>query len=209
MDELKQFGIIPVHFDTLMSVLCKYKSPKDKVLRLIKNGSIIRIKKGMFVVSSKIHNLPLSTELIANHLYSPSYVSFESALSFYGIIPERVYSIKSATLKRRKSFSNQLENFEYIQMDSSYFSIGLRNEIVNSNYAFMIASPEKALCDLILVTKGLRLQSTKAVNTFLEEDIRADFTLLEKMNWNIVMQSAEATTKRKKELMYLCKLLLK
>lgn len=209
MNELKQLGVIPFDFNTLISVLGDYKSPKDKVLRLLENKDIIRLKKGMYVVSPQIHNQTLSTELVANLLYGPSYISFESALSYYGIIPERVYTVKSATLKRSRNFSNSLGYFEYTQMEASYFSIGVTTKIINSQYAYLIASQEKALCDLIIATKGLRLQSLKSVKTFLEEDIRADFSLLDSLNWNIVKECMDTTQKKKKELMLLYNLFQK
>ena len=91
MKSIEQFGIIPVDFAALATVFDSYKFPKDKISNLVKKGDLIRLKKGSYVVSPKIHNQSISNELIANHLYGPSYVSFESALSFYKLIPERVY----------------------------------------------------------------------------------------------------------------------
>ena len=99
---LIKFGIIPVDYATIVTALGNYKSPKDKLAAMEKNGDLIRLKKGLFVVAPKIHNQYISKELVANHLYGPSYISFESSLSFYGLIPERVHSIRSMTLKRGK-----------------------------------------------------------------------------------------------------------
>ncbi|MFZ4550057.1 MAG: hypothetical protein ACOYN4_21585 [Bacteroidales bacterium] len=79
---LQQFGVIPIGCATLASVLNEYKSPADKVASLEKKGELIRLKKGLFVVSPDVHRQVLSIELIASNLYGPSYVSFEKALSF-------------------------------------------------------------------------------------------------------------------------------
>ncbi|WP_071145655.1 type IV toxin-antitoxin system AbiEi family antitoxin domain-containing protein [Bacteroides ihuae] len=207
MDIAKQFGIIPVNYGTLTASLSDYKSPKDRIEYLEATGIIMRIKKGLYVCSPKATGMPLSLELIANHLYNPSYISYESALSFYGIIPERAYTIKSAVMKRSKTYTTSLGHFEYIQTDTSYFSIGVRSEVVRNAYAYMIATPEKALCDMILSAKGLRLQSRRTMQIYLEEDLRCDFSLIEKMNLKIIKQCAELSHKKNKELNLLYDLL--
>jgi predicted transcriptional regulator of viral defense system len=78
-----------------------------------KRGEIIRLKKSLYVVSDKISRKSVSRELVANHLYGASYISFETALAYYGMIPERVYTVRSMTTKRAKNFTTLLGNFEY------------------------------------------------------------------------------------------------
>lgn len=201
-----KFGIVPIEFDVLAASLSDYKSPKDKISLLEKNGSIIRLKKGLYVVSTELSQHKLSRELVANHLYSPSYVSLESALSFYGLIPEKVYTVRSATTKRAKSFSTSLGNFEYMTIPENYYSIGIRQEIVNNEYAFLIATPEKAIADMILSTRNFRIQSVKALKVFLEEDLRIDLSAIESYNTEIIKSCIETGTK-KKELTLLLKML--
>lgn len=176
MNPLESFGIVPVDFSTLNTIFRGYKFPKDKVVNLEKSGELIRLKKGLYLVSKKIHRQNISMELIANHLYGPSYVSLESALSFYGLIPERVHSIRSMTLKRGRKFITPVGNFEYIKAETGYYEIGIHPKKINDKYVFLIASPEKALCDLIINTSGLRIQSPKAMRIYLEEDLRMDFS---------------------------------
>ncbi len=205
---LEQFGIIPVNFGTLVSVLDNYKYPKDKISNLEKSDNLIRLKKGMFVVSPKVHNQPISKELIANHIYGPSYISFEHALSFYGLIPERVHTIHSMTIKRGRKFSTPIGNFEYTNAKKEYFQIGIHQEIINGKYAYLIASVEKALCDMIVATHHLRIQSVKAMQEYLEEDLRIDFSTIENYNFEIIKQCIEFG-KKKTELTQLYKLLKK
>jgi len=203
---LEQFGIIPVNYATIVSALAGYKYPKDKISSLEKAGDLIRLKKGMFVVSPKIHNQPVSKELIANHLYGPSYISFESALSFYNFIPERVHTMRSMTIKRGRKFSTPLGNFEYTSSDTKYFNTGIHQEIIDNKYAYLIASREKALCDIIIATSHLRIQSVKAMQEYLEEDLRIDFSAIENCNLDIIKQCIEFG-KKKTELTQLYKLL--
>ena len=207
MIKLNQFGVIPIDYNTLVTSLGKYKSPKDKVARMEKDGEIIRLKKGLFVVTPKVHLQTLSKELIANHLYGPSYVSCETALSFYGLIPERVYMTKSMTMKRSKSYQTSMGNFEYISINEDYFAIGIRQEIVENKFAFMIATPEKALCDLIVSTKGLKIQSMKAMQIYLEEDLRMDISTVHNFNKEIIRQCSSESNKKKIELTQLLKVI--
>jgi len=203
---LNQFGIIPIDTAALKAALDDYKSPKDKITTLEQSGLLIRLKRGLFVVAPMVHSQPLSKELIANHIYGPSYISLQTALSFYGLIPERVHTVCSMTTKRSSSFINPLGNFDYITVPAAYFAIGIRQEIVNNNYAYLIATPEKALCDMIVETKGLKLQSIKAIQNYLEEDLRVDLSIIEHYDIDIIYQCMELGSK-KRELTLLYKLL--
>ena len=206
MNVLEEFGIVPIDFPALVNVLGDYKYPKDKVSKMEDKGELIRLKKGLYVVAPEVHHMSISKELIANHLYGPSYISFENALSFYQLIPERVHTIRSLTLKRARNFSTPIGNFEYVSAKKNYFGIGIRQEIVNDRYAYLIASPEKALCDIIYATPGLRLQSVKAMQVYLEEDLRIDLSAIETFDTEIVRQCM-VTGRKKTELTQLCKLL--
>ena len=203
---LNQFGIIPIDTAALKAALDDYKSPKDKITTLEQSGLLIRLKRGLFVVAPMVHSQPLSKELIANHIYGPSYISLQTALSFYGLIPERVHTVCSMTTKRSSSFINPLGNFDYISVPAAYFAIGIRQEIVNNNYAYLIATPEKALCDMIVETKGLKLQSIKAIQNYLEEDLRVDLSIIEHYDVDIIYQCMELGS-NKRELTLLYKLL--
>jgi predicted transcriptional regulator of viral defense system len=206
MNVLEQFGIVPIDFATLKAVLGEYRYPGNKVSQMEKNQELIRLKKGLFVVSPELNRLTISRELIANHLYGPSYISFESALAFYKLIPERVHTVRSMTLKRSRSFSTPLGDFDYISAHQEYYQIGIRQEIVNDRYAYLIASPEKAICDMIMTTPGLRLQSVKAMQIYLEEDLRIDFSSATAIHTEIIRQCIDAGRK-KSELTQLYKLL--
>jgi len=98
IQSLRQYGNVPITANMLNNLLCSYKAPKMKIQAMVRNGSIIRIKKDMYVVSPEISGKPLSPELIANHLYGPSYVSLHYALNYYGIIVVKDFNSKSAVL---------------------------------------------------------------------------------------------------------------
>ena len=207
MERLKNIGVIPINKNILYSLYDELKRPDEKISELERKGLIIRVKRNLYVVSPKVHNQEISSELVANHLYGPSYISFESALSYYGLIPERVYTMRSVCMKMHKWYDTPLGNFEYIKVPENYFPIGINPEIIENKYAFLIASPTKALCDMIATTPNLRLQSVKAINEYLEENLRFEMSALDSFNINIVEECLKYGRK-KTELIQLLKLLL-
>jgi predicted transcriptional regulator of viral defense system len=206
MNVLEQFGNIPIDNAALYAITSDYKFKRNKIATMEKRGDIVRLKKGLYAVSGKISRKPLSRDLIANHLYGPSYVSFEAALALHGLIPEKVFTVRSATFKRAKRFENAVGRFEYVTVPAGYFPIGICQQIVENEYAYMVATPEKALCDLILATPHLRLQSVRAIQTYLEDDLRIDFSALQNVNAGIIGRCIE-TGRKKGELTQLLKFL--
>lgn len=75
-----------------------YKFPANKVARIVNDGSYIKLTKGLYESNPNIPGY-----LLANAIYGPSYLSFEFALSYHGLIPEAVYTYTSATFKKKKS----------------------------------------------------------------------------------------------------------
>jgi hypothetical protein len=199
MNALEKFGNIPIDSAVLYSITSNYNFPRNKIASMEKRGDIVRLKKGLYVVSDKISRKALSRELIANHLYGTSYVSFETALAFYGLIPEKVFAVRSATFKRAKRFENAVGRFEYVTVPENYYPIGISQQTVDNEYTYLLATPEKALCDLILATPNLRLQSVKAMQVYLEEDLRVDFSALREIDTGIIRQCM-AVGRKKMEL---------
>jgi hypothetical protein len=205
MERLKNIGIIPINKDILYSQY-NLKRPDEKVSELERKGLIIRVKRDLYVVSPRVHNQEISSELVANHLYGPSYISLETALSYYGLIPERVYSVRSVCTKLYKKYETPFGHFEYIKMPEKYFPIGIHQEIINNSYSFLIATPEKALCDTIIGSKNLKIQSVMAMRIYLEEDLRFDMSALTSFDIHIIGKCLEFGRK-KTELTQLLKLL--
>jgi hypothetical protein len=196
MERLKSLGVIPVNKDILYSLFSDLQFPENKIAELEQKGLIIRVKRNLYVVSPKVHNQEISTELVANHLYGPSYISLESALAYYGLIPERVFTMRSVCTKLHKQYNTPLGHFEYVKVPAQYYPIGVSQEIINNSYAFLIASPEKALCDKIVTTPNLRIQSVKAMQAYLEEDLRIDFSAVQDFDLEIIRQCIEVGRKK-------------
>lgn len=108
-----------------------------------KNGQLLRLKRGFY---AEARHLP-SEEEIANRLYQPSYLSFEYAMSRYGIMPEAVYAVTSATPMPTRTFSVREKTFFYGTIKKQAFT-GYTAEKLHDR-AILIAEPEKALVDYL------------------------------------------------------------
>lgn len=170
---LEPLGNIPVTASALVSLFPHIRGGIQKIRGLERDGQIVRLKRGLYVCSPEVTGCMLSTELIANHLYAPSYVSMSSALRYYGLIPEAVYTVQSVTLKHAKDFDTPLGRFEYKHIVKGAFSVGLTS-VKKDGYAFVMATPEKALCDLIANSPQVNLRYLKDAEAYLEEDIRME-----------------------------------
>ena len=175
----RSFPTAYIQAQNILPLVQDYANPHDLVSRMVKKGELIRLKNGFFVISEKIENGVIPYEQIANLLYGPSYISFEWALSFYGMIPEGVYVITSTSVTKSKSFKTPLATFDYIYVNHARYSIGIDQQ-QNGSGNFLIATPEKALADLVhFKSKNL---PAKDLLIDLIEGRRIDEDVLRKLN---------------------------
>lgn len=205
MNVLLRLGNIPIDSGVLASFFPEIVGKNQKASALERAGQIIRVKRGLYVVNPELSGKAISTELVANRLYGPSYVSLQTALRYYGLIPETVYRVQSITVKHSRNFETPFGYFDYVACTRDYFSIGITH-IVKDGYSFVIATPEKALCDLIAYTPNLNLRYRKQVLSYLEEDLRFDMEVFPRLNVDIIRQCAQMG-KKKNTLNLLIKLL--
>ncbi len=121
------------------------------IKRAIARGELIHLRRGLYAFSKKYLPHALNAFEVAQKIYSPSYVSLESALSFHGWIPEGVPTITSVSARRSKEFTTPLGVFSYSRMPSFNF-IGVER-IVEDTAVFFMATPTKALIDFVYVYK--------------------------------------------------------
>ena len=183
-DALYQIGNTPFPCSVLSSIYPDTKQISDKARRLEQEGRIIRLKRGLYVRSAE-DGATLIPSLIANHIYGPSYVSMQTALRYYGLIPERVYETQSMTTKHSRTFDTPLGRFSYLSCSADYFPIGIRQE-QEAGATYLIATPEKALCDLLLKAAGVNASNVKSLRTFLEADLRFEMDALKDFDTGIL-----------------------
>jgi hypothetical protein len=194
--QIKKYTNAPLTRHLLLEILREYKRPNDKISELIKSGELISLRRGIYVPGPQTE-LPIPEPfLIANHLRGPSYVSLEAALSYWGFIPERTYGVSSVTVKTSKVYRTPLGRFDYQQIPTPYYSFGIRHIQLKQNQLALIASPEKALCDKIVITPQINLRSVKQTKAFLFEDLRMEEDQLMKLNLEMIMSWIEDAPKK-------------
>ncbi len=140
---LKKLKEIGKSYYTLADLSKIYPGKKDslKVLlsRLTKKKKILRLKRDVYILPEKFSEI----EKIANQIYFPSYLSFGSALSFFGVLSQIPYSLIFATLLKPKKITLLDTSIEYRQIKKElFFGYFLKNGLY-------LAFPEKALLDLL------------------------------------------------------------
>ena len=176
-ERLEPLGNTPVDAALLKAVFAGFASPSNKIEELCRKGLLIRVKRGLYVVAPRISRKTINRMLVANHLYGPSYISLETALEIHGMIPEAVYEVRSATPGRAKEYNGGLGRYLYFRVPQEYFKIGI--QIAGGEMGrFLIASPEKALCDLLMLSNNLRIQSSRAMREYLRDFLRLDMGIV-------------------------------
>ena len=146
--------------------LREYGSPKSKLARMAERGECFPITRGLYETD---RNAP--AYLLAGSIYGPSYISFEYALSRYGLIPEAVYAVTCATFekKKKKKYETPFGTFTYRDVPSEAFPLGIRL-VQEGDYFYRIAEPEKALCDQLYTMPPV--PNTQELFRLLTEDLR-------------------------------------
>lgn len=166
----------------------------EKISNLVKNGELVRLKKGFYTFSKPYLTQPIDLISVANMLYAPSYVSFDYALSYYAMIPERVSEVTSATSKNEKLFDTPIGRFSYKKIPLQAYSLGvdwLYDDVEGGRF---IATPEKALCDKIRYDRGIGTLTQSAMREYLKYDLRLDIS--QNLDSNLIAQIATAYKSR-------------
>ena len=187
-----------VDFNQLGAVLHNYAHPRGKINSWLKTRELIRVKKGLYVFGRVASRNSYSLELLANLIYGPSAISQSYALSYYGLIPEAVHTVTSITSKRNKSFNTPVGDFTYAYLPLAKYVIGIQLQKLSNDTSFLIATPEKALCDMVLLSaKNLHIASENDVEAFLFDDLRIDENLFKTLSMQDLKQIADCYRNRR------------
>lgn len=171
---LQRFGAVPLARETLDEVLSGYRRPGDKVSEWLRQGALQPLRRGLYLTGSALRPRAACLPLVANHLYGPSYVSLDFALAWHGVIPEGVAEVTSVTPRPSCRRSNALGRFSYHHLPLRYYAVGQELGQADDELSFLIASPAKALCDRLVLSRDLPLLSREAMRHWLLEDLRCD-----------------------------------
>lgn len=152
----------------LMDELREYVNPTAKIRRLVDEGKLVPIIRGLYETDGSLPGYCL-----APVIYGPSYLSFEFALAYYSLIPEAVYHFTSATFEKKKAkrYVTPFGTYMYRDVPSEVYPLGVVLHAENG-YGFQIASPEKAICDELYKISPQRNRG--GLESLLFEDLRID-----------------------------------
>lgn len=145
---------------------------RKQLSRWVRSGKIIQLRRGLYTLAEPYQKKKPHPFVIANRLQAGSYISLQSALAFYGLIPEYVPAITSVTTGRPENIENPKGTFSFRHIHLKWFTGFQQVELGNGQTAF-IALPEKALLDLIYFEpdggsnayiRTLRLQNLEKLN---------------------------------------------
>ena len=195
--DLSQYSDQPISTQVLLGLLRGYSRPYDKIMEMVNQGILVQLRRGLYMTSPLVSKITPEPFLIANHLYGPSYISLDSALFHWGLIPERVFEISSVTPKISKKILVQNVVYSYTHLPIAYYPLGIQSISLTKTQTVLIASPEKALCDKVITTAGINLRSKQQAMAFLVEDLRIDKDQLRELNLREMVKWLPVCSKRK------------
>ncbi|MGN1236633.1 MAG: hypothetical protein ACI4TS_04230 [Bacteroidaceae bacterium] len=154
---------------------------RNSLTRWTKKGLLVRLRQGWYAFPETIQRTDFS-RYIAGKIYRPSYISLHTALSIYGMIPEAVTSITSVTTLKTTRFENDFGQYSYQNIKPELFfgykpmMLPPNKSVVNSpSAAWMLATPEKALLDLLYLypfyNNEEELEQLRLDEDFMDEDL--------------------------------------
>ena len=179
----------PFDYQLAMDRLTGYRAPRNKLRNLCLGGDVVRVRKGLYVALTFPGRPPSVDPLVlAPLIYGPSYVSLETALSWHGLIPERVDEITSVTCKRGRMFRTPMGRYSYHSVNEVAYGYGVGLQTAAGG-SFFLAEPEKALCDRIARVRQVRAQ--RDIPALLEDDLRVDLDAVVWMRVSAVREVAK------------------
>lgn len=161
-----------------------YAVPQIRIQRMVKKGELIPLKRGMYETDATAPGF-----LMANAILGPSYISFEYALSYHSMIPERVITYTSATFgkNKKKEFVNSFGTFTYRDIPQEVFPHYYSRELYG-NRPYLIASREKALCDQLYIATAIR--GIHDFEEFLFDGMRLDEDIFDSLDFEKIKRIA-------------------
>jgi predicted transcriptional regulator of viral defense system len=142
-------------FDTglLLAGEANPREIRHQISRWRQAGKIYQLRRGLYCLAPPFQKVNPHPFLVANRLLLASYVSLQSALAYYGMIPEHVPVTTSITTVRPAQWETPLGNFDFRRIQVDFFD-GYRLVDLGEKQRSFVATPEKALLDLIYLESG-------------------------------------------------------
>lgn len=160
---------------------------RRQLARWVTSGRVVPLRRGVYLLKRPYTETRAHPFAIANNLNSPSYVSLQSALSYYGIIPEFVPVTTSITTGRTELLDTALGRFQFRHVKHELFYGFLEVEVARKEQV-LLATAQKALVDLIYLTPD-------SDNPHYLKELRLSFP--EEFSWEDLQATAETSGSKK------------
>jgi hypothetical protein len=184
---LEQAPSEELEYGFVMDCLKDYSNPRVKLNHLLTIRALTRVKKGVYIFGKNFSRRPYSSEVLANIIYGPSYVSLEWACQYYRLIPEKVTTVTSVTIQRSKRYQTPLGLFTYDHLPISVFSVGVTLISFSDTQKALVATKEKALTDLLVLRRG-RFSSHRHFKEVLFDDLRVEEEDIQGLNLELLKE---------------------
>lgn len=185
-------------YQTLLHALGEYSAPRNRIGALLQRRHVLQVKRGLYVFAETLRKQPVPREWLSNLLHGPSYVSAQSAMQLYGMIPEQVTATTAMCLGRGRAYQTSLGLFLYTQLPSVGYAVGVTWMEIHAKRVF-IATPEKAIADAAWLASGAALRSAPDVERLLLEDFRMDDSVFPTLRPAVLAAIRKSTTSRRVE----------
>lgn len=149
---------------------------RNNLTRWCHKGLLVKLRNGYYAFP-EYRQVPGFARYVAGQIYSPSYISLHSALSFYGIIPEEVVQLTSVSTLKTATFKNAFGTFQYQNVKESLF-FGYEIKSLADGRGVMMATPEKALLDLLYLNSYYKteqdMEELRLDEDYLQNDLDSE-----------------------------------
>ncbi len=145
--------------------------------RAVASREVWRIRRGLYCLADRYTQSRVNPLELAQRIHGPSYVSLETALSYHGWIPEAVQAVTSVALGRSRTFDTPVGLFSFTRVPQRILLAGVRRVALDGGGAFFLATPLKALADLVYAQRRDWLSAAPVVESLrVEEESLAELT---------------------------------
>ena len=171
---------------------------RNNLTRWCGKGLLLKLRN-QFYAFPEYRQVPDFSRYVANRIYSPSYISLHSALSFYGMIPEEVVQLTSVTTLKTAKFENAFGTFHYQNVKTTLY-FGYDIKMMQNGRGLLFATPEKALLDLLYLNPYYKTEQDMEELRLDEDFMQTDFNR-ERFSDYLARMQSKALEQRAKRLL--------
>jgi len=168
---------------------------RNNLTRWCRKGLLTKLRN-QYYAFPEYRQMPDFSRYVANRIYTPSYISLHSALSFYGMIPEEVVQLTSVTTLKTAKFQNDFGTFHYQNVKTPLF-FGYEIKTMQNGRGLLFATPEKALLDLLYLNPFYKTEQDME-ELRLDEDFMQNEFNTERLSDYLSRIGSKALTQRVK-----------